>query len=147
MHRPILLAILAPLLFAGCKTTAPDPVIPVDQPSIPAPPRPPIRGTAIIESVRFLPLESFPVEGFAYITAYLPDGATEIDRVTTTREGNQFTIVISTVRPAEAVATTELIPFERQAPLELAGLPAGRYTVVVGNRSTVFTLDRANIAR
>ncbi|CAN5258079.1 hypothetical protein BH23VER1_BH23VER1_18650 [soil metagenome] len=137
-------AAVALMLAAGCQSAPPVLGDPVAPPPVTPPSAPPIRGEAIIESVRFLSLEAFPVEGFAYITGYTPDAATQVDQVIATRQGNRFEVSITTVRPRDAVAATVLVPFERRVPLDLAGLPRGHYTVASGDQSASFTLVRDN---
>lgn len=137
-------AAAAALGVASCATPPP----PVEPPP-PAPAPPPevvIRDKAVIESIRVLTLESFPVQAFVVVNGYLPDAATTIERTTQSRTGNAITVEILTVRPQSAVATTALVPFDRNIPLEIDGLPAGTYSVDVNGVTTTFALARDNIA-
>jgi inhibitor of cysteine peptidase len=54
-----------------------------------------IYGTAVVESIEILVLESFPVQIHVVARGYLPDGCTEIDRVEEKRDGNIFTVTIT----------------------------------------------------
>lgn len=130
------------LAFAGCKTVEPPPA-PKPAPVREAPP-PPIVGRATVDQVRVLKLESFPVQGFAYVTGYLPDRATRLGSATQRLEGADIIVDLPTERPADAVSATELVPFEHRIPLELEGLPKGSYRVIVNGMAASFQLERDN---
>lgn len=99
---------------------------------------------AVVESVDVMILESFPVQVNVVVTGYLPDGCTTIDQVTTVQNGNEFVVTITTQRPADAMCTLALVPYEETVALEVADLPAGQYTVTVNGVSGSFTLDADN---
>lgn len=103
-----------------------------------------IQGVAAVESVEILILESFPVQVHAVARGNLADSCTTIDDVVQTRNGNIFEVTITTVRPTNALCPEVLIPFEEVIPLEVAGLPAGTYTVDVNGVMESFTLDVDN---
>ena len=105
-----------------------------------------ISGQATVETVEALILEGFPYEVQAYVRGTLGDSCTVLDSVSMSRSGNQFTGVISTTRPADAVCTQALIPFERLIPLDVAGLSAGEYSVSINGIETSFDLAQDNIA-
>jgi hypothetical protein len=75
----------------------------------------------------------------------LPDGCTTIDQILDAREGNAFQVTITTLRPANQVCTEALMPFERIIPLDVYGLPAGTYTVIVNGVSDTFQLAVDNV--
>lgn len=147
--------LMAAALFAvGC---VPPPVVPAgqapaDQPvdSSQKPPEPaeePAAGSgdvqtglAVVESVDALILESFPVQVHVVATGYLPDGCTTIGDVTSQQNGNEFKVTITTERPADAICTEAIVPYEEVIPLDVVGLPAGQYTVTVNGISTTFEL-------
>ncbi len=104
-----------------------------------------ITGTAQIETIDLLILESFPVQIHAKVTGYLGDGCTTMGAITQTREDDTFFVTIPTERPAEAVCTQQLVGFEETIPLDVAGLPAGTYTVDINGTTETFTLDVDNI--
>ena len=104
-----------------------------------------IQGVPAVESVDVLILESFPVQVHAVVRGTLADGCTTLDQVTTTREGNVFQIQLTTQRPADAVCTQALVPFEEVVALDVVGLPAGEYTVEAEGVTATFTLDIDNV--
>jgi inhibitor of cysteine peptidase len=103
-----------------------------------------IYGTANVESIQIVTLESFPVQIQVIAEGYLPDGCTEVDKVTIEREGNTFTVNISTKRPKDAICTQEIVPFNETTPLDVQGLKAGNYTVNVNGVTESFELSVDN---
>ncbi|MCL7413672.1 MAG: protease inhibitor I42 family protein [ANME-2 cluster archaeon] len=103
-----------------------------------------IHGNAVVENIDIMILESFPVQVMVKAAGYLPDGCTKIDNVTTSREGNTFTIGITTIRPADAICTQAIAPFEESIPLNVLGLRAGTYNVTVNTVSDSFELHMDN---
>jgi inhibitor of cysteine peptidase len=103
-----------------------------------------ITGRAFVESVELLMLESFPVQVHAVVKGSLSDGCTTVDQVTQTRQGNTFEIQITTRRPAEAMCTQALVPFEETIALDVVGLKAGVYVVNVNDVSSSFELSADN---
>jgi inhibitor of cysteine peptidase len=100
--------------------------------------------TANVESIEIITLESFPVQIQVIAEGYLPDGCTEVDKVTIEREGNTFTVNISTKRPKDAICTQEIVPFNETTPLDVQGLKAGNYTVNVNGVTESFELSVDN---
>lgn len=103
-----------------------------------------IHGYAVVENIDIMILESFPVQVIVKAVGYLPDGCTKIDNVTTSREENTFTISITTIRPADAICTQAVVPFEETIPLNVLGLGAGTYDVMANTVSDSFELDMDN---
>lgn len=100
---------------------------------------------ATLESMSVNIMESFPVQVSVSLQGYMPDGCTEIHRITSSRDGQVFTIEIETKRPTGDVACTmAIVPFERNVTLDVQGLSAGEYTVKSGVLSETFTLDVDN---
>ncbi|MFN2303211.1 MAG: hypothetical protein ACK2TV_05695 [Anaerolineales bacterium] len=100
---------------------------------------------ATLESISVNIMESFPVQISVSLQGYLPDGCTELNRITSSRDGQVFTIVVETKRPTGEVACTmAIVPFERTVNLDVRGLSAGDYTVNAGELSETFTLDMDN---
>jgi len=97
-------------------------------------------GEAVIETIEIAILESFPVQIRAVLRGTVPDACTEIDSIAEQREGNTFTLVVRTRRPAEALCAQVLTPYETTTGLDVLGLPAGIYTVVAGEASASFEL-------
>jgi hypothetical protein len=105
----------------------------------------PVLGRAQVDSVEVLILESMPVRVQVVARGTLPDGCTLLEEVSSSREGDVFTVVVTTMRPAEAVCTEMVVPFERIIPLDVLGLSAGRYSVRVNEASASFELQVDNL--
>jgi inhibitor of cysteine peptidase len=105
-----------------------------------------IHGTADVEEVDLLIMESFPIQVAVVASGNLPDGCTEIDQVQTSfdEESNTFSVEITTVRDPDAMCTQALVPFEERIDLDVRGLPAGTYTVDVNGVRETFTFDVDN---
>ena len=104
-----------------------------------------IAGLAVVEGFEVLILESFPVQIQIVARGGLPDGCTTIDEISTTRDGNTFKVTITTIRPADAICTESIVPFEESISLDVVGLLAGTYPVNVNNAGGSFTLQVDNI--
>lgn len=102
-------------------------------------------GMANVESIDILTLESFPVQINVIAEGYLPDGCTEIDKINTQKEGNNFNITITTKRPEDAVCNQAIESFRETIPLKVRGLGAGNYTVYVNGVSGSFELAVDNM--
>lgn len=153
-NRRLLLVVIALLVIsiAGCSlssrpTPTPQPpmAMPTDTPTVPQKDKAVVSGEARVESIEILILESFPVRVHVVVQGNLPDGCTTIDQITQEREDNDFVVTISTVRPAEAMCTAVLVPFEEVISLDVYGLPAGTYTVDVNGVTDTFILDVDNV--
>lgn len=103
------------------------------------------RNNAIVESIEILTLESFPVQIHVIARGYLPDGCTSIDEITKSREGNTFSVTVTTKRPLGVMCTQEIVPFEKTIPIDVYGLGKGVYTVDVNSVSGSFELPTDNI--
>lgn len=142
----IALASLVAVLAAGCfppssTPSAEPPAVSPDQPVSSDDPTPtPLpaaaapdnvedAGPAVVDSIDILMLESFPVQVNVVVKGNLPDGCTSIGDITTERQGNQFVVDVETVRQTGVPCTEALVSFEQTIPLDVAGLPAGVYTV------------------
>lgn len=137
----IMTVVLLLFITAGCGGTEPEPTetpAPTDLPSEP------VTGTANVESIQILMLESFPVQVNARMRGILSDGCTTIDQINTERSGNDFTITVTTFRPADAVCTEAVVPFDEVVALDVLGLNAGTYNVTANGVSGTFTLAVEN---
>jgi inhibitor of cysteine peptidase len=99
-----------------------------------------ITGTARVEEIEIMILESFPVQVHVVVRGNLPDGCTTIDRIEQERRDSAFQITIATVRPADRMCTQALVPFEEVVSLDVVGLKAGTYTVNVNGMQDTFNL-------
>jgi hypothetical protein len=104
-----------------------------------------IRGTATVESIDIQILESFPVQVRVVARGFLADGCTTVGEINQELVDNTFMVTIGTERPADAVCTQALVPFEETIDLEVRGLPAGTYTVDVNGVTSTFSLSTDNV--
>lgn len=104
----------------------------------------PVYGEARVESVQVVIMESFPVQVLVTAKGEFPDGCTSIHEVTTEYSDQAFDVLITTVKPGDAVCTEALVPFEESISLDVLGLEAGSYSVDVNGMAASFTLDIDN---
>lgn len=97
-------------------------------------------GTLPVDSVDVVVTRSQPVQVNVEVRGNLPDSCTKRAEVTQDRTGNAFVITITTTRPAGAICTQVLTPFQESIPLDVTGLKAGPYTVTVNGAGTTFEL-------
>lgn len=115
---------------------------PTPEPTV-APTPTTVVGSAMVDSVELLMMESFPVQINAIVKGNLSDGCTSIDQIGQSRSGNTITVTITATRLADAVCTMALVPFEEIVSLDVLGLSAGSYSVDVNGvrQSFVFSVD------
>lgn len=118
-------------------TPAPSPMVDLDKYEL--------GESALVETADPLILESFPLQVNVKITGNLPDGCTTVYQTESERDGNSFRIKILTLREKNAMCTQALVPFEASVPLDVFGLPAGAYRVMVYDVVTEFTFTQDNI--
>jgi inhibitor of cysteine peptidase len=108
-----------------------------------------ITGTANVESISINILESMPVQVNVVVQGHLPDGCTQINTIHSRfdAERETFNPTLTTTRPAEAMCTAALVPFEETIALPVEGLEAGPYTVDVNGVTDTFTLAVDNIVQ
>lgn len=106
-----------------------------------------IYGSAIVESIEIMVLESFPVQIQVNATGYLPDGCTKMHEITTEKEENTFSVSIRTARPADMFCTEAIVPFREVISLDVYGLKAGLYHVDVNGVTGTFELETDNILK
>lgn len=140
------------LLLAACggEETAETPTATLAVPTVETPqatntPAEPIFGEALIDSIQVITSESFPVQIEVRVRGQLQDGCTSLDEIITERNGNDFQVRITTVRPADQICTQATVPYEEVVPLDVSNLVAGTYTVSVNGVNGSFTLDANNV--
>jgi inhibitor of cysteine peptidase len=106
-----------------------------------------VYGTATVETIDVLILESFPVQVKVVAQGHLPDSCTEINEAKTEKKENSFNIDISTRRPKDAICAQVLVPFNRTISLDAQGLKAGNYTVNVNGVKGSFNLTVDNMLK
>ncbi len=98
-----------------------------------------------VDELRINMMESFPLQVSVTVIGNLPDGCTSI--VSSESEmvnSSTFELKIMTDRPADQMCTMALVPFEETITLDVAGLPAGTYTVEGFGLKNTFTFDVDN---
>lgn len=98
------------------------------------------RGQAFLDSLQVSVLESFPVQVQATITGNLSDGCTSLAGVNVQQQDNNFILTVMTSYDETIACTQALVPFTENVPLDVAGLPAGTYTVMADGLTESFTL-------
>jgi inhibitor of cysteine peptidase len=141
-YKLLLISLLLLLTLPACQTPG-TPTLEEGTPTA----EPVTIGQANVESVEVQMLETFPVQINLLVKGNLPDGCTELDQINVVFEeaSNTFDVDITTQRPADAMCTEALVPFEETIPLDVQGLPAGTYTVDVNGITEVFTLNVDNV--
>lgn len=104
-----------------------------------------ISGLAAVDSIEILIMESFPVQVQVIARGNLPDGCTTIEETLSEQIETLFRVTITTERPAEAMCTEALVPFEQVISLDVLGLSAGEYQVDVNGVMGSFELAIDNI--
>ena len=137
--------LLVLLLITAVMATACGPQPTQTPPMGQTPPGGMIHGEAVVKVIDILILESFPVRVNVVARGQLPDGCTEIDEIHQERTDQAFQVTITTVRPASAVCTQALQPFEETISLEVHGLPAGTYAVDINGATSSFELVVDNV--
>src|SRR5688572_18740948 len=99
-----------------------------------------------IEDLHIDIMESLPVQVSATVSGALLNGCVSLDGITSTRQGSLFTLRVDATHSGADVCATVITPFETRVALETNGLPAGTYTVVVGEIRRDFVLDVDNRA-
>ena len=95
---------------------------------------------ASIQRIEIVVLDATPVQVRVVAHGYLPDGCTAVAGVEQRREEDVFHARVTTTRPAGALCTQQIVPFNETFPLDIAGLPAGTYSVEVNGKTGDFTL-------
>ena len=91
-------------------------------------------------------MESFPLQVSVTVVGNLPDGCTDIREILAERKDDStFQVKIITQRPVNAMCTEALVPFEEHVALDVYGLPAGTYTVIVYEYEVEFNFQQDNI--
>jgi len=99
-----------------------------------------IVGEATVSSVAVWPVPGDALAVNVVVSGDLPDGCTQIARVTHTLAGQELDIIVVTERPADLMCTQVLVPFEQAIRIEAAALPTGTITVIANGATTTFEL-------
>ncbi|MCG8416030.1 MAG: hypothetical protein MI746_17580 [Pseudomonadales bacterium] len=99
-----------------------------------------------VDSIEVLIMESFPVQVSVAVSGNLSVPCVELLPAAVARKDSVFTVILAetVLGPAETcIAIIE--PFETNVSLDVLGLAAGDYTVVVNGVEAEFTLDSDNV--
>jgi hypothetical protein len=123
----LVIAMMAILLIAGCRSTVGDDDILIK----PAP----------IHELRVTFAKSLPPQVIVYIQGGLADGCTTFHELKTERSGNTVNITVTVQRPKKAVCTEIYGFFERNENLGSDFVAGETYTVNVNDKSTPFVMQ------
>jgi hypothetical protein len=98
---------------------------------------------APIDNITIQTGESFPVQKTLVVKGNLPNSCVYLNEPQIIRDGNIFYVNITTRNEGEA-CTEALVPYERNIGLDVIGLPAGVYTVVINGKQITFELEQDN---
>ncbi|MCE7986909.1 MAG: hypothetical protein DYG89_37525 [Caldilinea sp. CFX5] len=102
---------------------------------------------ATVASVVVSTTAVFPVQINALVRGSLPTACMEIAKIQQRQAGDQIWLTIATrSRLDRRLCAAELTPFAETVALDLTGLAAGQYTVVVQGVQASFTLTADNLA-
>lgn len=104
-----------------------------------------IEEMALIDKIDIIFLESFPLQIHVLVAGRLPDVCTSIQRHEVSNEGETFVIKIFTQRQNDVSCTQNQVPFEVVIPLDVYGLPAGKYLVSAYGVNDEFTFSQDNV--
>ncbi len=142
-----IVVVLAIIGFGLYLIYTPQSVPPLDTDSAPLGdgPATEIGGAAFVDEIDVELMESFPLQAQAVIRGSLSDACTSVDEARAAQSGMTFTVIISTVRPKDAVCAQVLTAFEERVSLDIQGLSKGTYSVVAGDAEATFTLEQDNV--
>lgn len=103
-----------------------------------------IQGQAFLDSMQIAVLESFPVQVQVTLVGNLSNGCTSSAGTNVQRQDSTFILTVMTDYDATIACTQALVPFTEVVPLDVAGLPAGTYTVVANGLTDTFNLATDN---
>ncbi len=102
-----------------------------------------LRGTAYITDVNVDVRESDTRPVIAVIEGELADPCTDISDITQRLENRTFFLTVETARPLDAMCVQMTDPFTIEVALDVAGLEANEYAILVGNEIDVFDVPAA----
>ncbi|MGI5828248.1 MAG: hypothetical protein ACOX6V_04500 [Patescibacteria group bacterium] len=93
-----------------------------------------------VDSVEVVKVEKNQGRAEVIVAGMLPDACTEINEVTTDREGTTFTIILEATRPPDSMCAQVLTPFEEQVNINISDVAEGMYSVDVNGMTTMFEI-------
>jgi inhibitor of cysteine peptidase len=104
-----------------------------------------VEGQAAVEAVEVVMMMSFPLQIQLHVTGFVGDPCTDIDEIQIQRDGYRFEVSITTTRDSQVDCIQVIEPFEENIPLDVYGLPAGDYKVLVNGVVAEFTFNQDNL--
>ncbi|MFP4655070.1 MAG: hypothetical protein ACLFMM_05265, partial [Methanohalobium sp.] len=98
-----------------------------------------IRGLAKVDNINLTTAQGMD-QLIIEVSGHLPDSCTEIEEITTTRNGKELTVNITTKRPEDATCSQVIEHFEKDIKFNIDGLDESTYNVCVNgvNKSIAF---------
>ena len=96
---------------------------------------------AYIEEVSVAVLETDPVQVELDIVGYMSNPCVELNTAVTRKENTFYVAIGETVLQTLVACAQVVEPFDITLPLDVKGLPAGDYEVLVNDKSVEFTLN------
>ncbi|HHB91980.1 MAG TPA: hypothetical protein ENK59_02060 [Thioploca sp.] len=137
-----LLIILANLILVACSSSANQPIATQMRSDI----KQINPNEVVIEDIRILVTELFPIEVNIVAVGNLPNSCTTINQITEEQKGDTLTLKI-TAKPRPICPNKIKQTFAEVIPLDVAGLTSGLYKVKVNNKINTFELGIDNIIR
>jgi hypothetical protein len=135
--KVIFLAILIILLGAACtRGSKPSATPTVDKTVV-------ITVDADVQKIQIHATDTYPVQASVTVSGELPDSCTQIGKAEQQVGGKTIYLKVSMDRPITAICTEGVVPYEKSFPLDLKGLPAGKYTVNVNDITSSLELPEA----
>lgn len=125
-YLPALMVLAALLLVSACTSAAQEESSP--------------KGGGDPAMVDSVVVETISGHQYAIINGFYPDPCTRISQVDQSVDGSRFIISLSTDRPGDLLCAQMLEAFEISILLEIGGLAAGEYTVVVSDLEASFSI-------
>ncbi|MFT7557519.1 MAG: hypothetical protein ACI83D_000184 [Planctomycetota bacterium] len=100
--------------------------------------------SAGVEKVTVEITESFPVEAQVIVEGNHPDSCTTLDSPVVTRNGFVYAITLPALRPVGANCASVMTPFSSIIPINVLGLQAGTYRVLVNGIQASFEIPINN---
>ena len=105
-----------------------------------------LAASVVVERLELDVMESMPVQVRAKISGHFSLSCTILEDVTVLRQENSFIVQFHPVKNVETPCVEASVPFSETITLDVAGLPAGSYTLVAGEQVQSFTLDADSVA-
>ncbi len=102
----------------------------------------------IVENIKVMMTELFPIEVSIVARGSLPDSCTIIDQITEEQDGDTLILKITTASNTNKTCPNKVKQaFAEVIPLDVAGLYSGFYKIKVNNKTDTFELGMDNIIR